>query len=153
MYRTVRFWDLEKFQVVSCIEEEATPVRYIKLLWKCARQRLKVGWRGVSSERNFTGEQFWLLKMLHGPTRLHGWTPHWKFIVRNRTEGVQCSQRSSRTEQGGNAVPDSPAAFLPGVCSSTQMAAACTAASRIRCVCTAGSQSAVLMWSWWTGEK
>lgn len=29
VYRTVRFWDLEKFQVVSCIEEEATPVRYI----------------------------------------------------------------------------------------------------------------------------
>lgn len=30
--RTVRFWDLEKFQVVSCIEEEATPVRYLKSL-------------------------------------------------------------------------------------------------------------------------
>lgn len=43
MYRTVRFWDLEKFQVVSCIEEEATPVRYIKFLLKCAGQRLKVG--------------------------------------------------------------------------------------------------------------
>uniref|UniRef100_A0A8C0QQZ8 Katanin p80 WD40 repeat-containing subunit B1 n=1 Tax=Chelonoidis abingdonii TaxID=106734 RepID=A0A8C0QQZ8_CHEAB len=27
--RTVRFWDLEKFQVVSCIEEEATPVRCV----------------------------------------------------------------------------------------------------------------------------
>lgn len=25
--RTVRFWDLEKFHTVSCIEEEATPVR------------------------------------------------------------------------------------------------------------------------------
>lgn len=43
MYRTVRFWDLEKFQVVSCIEEEATPVRYIKFLLQCTRQRLK--WR------------------------------------------------------------------------------------------------------------
>ncbi|NXN21668.1 KTNB1 protein, partial [Nycticryphes semicollaris] len=27
--RTVRFWDLEKFQVVSCIEEEANPVRCV----------------------------------------------------------------------------------------------------------------------------
>lgn len=71
-----------------------------------------------------------------------------RFIVRNRTESVQRSQRSTRTEQGGNAVPDSPPAFLPGVCSSTRMAAACTAASRTLCVCTAGSQSAVLMWSW-----
>lgn len=52
------------------------------------------------------------------------------------------------TEQGWKAGPNSPPAFLPGVCSSTQMAAACIVASRIRCVCTAGSQSAVLMWSW-----
>lgn len=43
--------------------------------------------------------------------------------------------------------------FLPGVCSSARMAAACTAASRIRYACTAGSQSAALMWSWSTGEK
>ncbi|KAL8184034.1 UNVERIFIED_CONTAM: Katanin p80 WD40 repeat-containing subunit B1 [Gekko kuhli] len=27
--RTIRFWDLEKFQVVSCIEEEAIPVRCV----------------------------------------------------------------------------------------------------------------------------
>ncbi|KAL7978763.1 hypothetical protein Chor_013252 [Crotalus horridus] len=27
--RTVRFWDLEKFHTVSCIEEEATPVRCV----------------------------------------------------------------------------------------------------------------------------
>ncbi|XP_042695448.1 katanin p80 WD40 repeat-containing subunit B1 isoform X2 [Centrocercus urophasianus] len=27
--RTIRFWDLEKFHVVSCIEEEATPVRCV----------------------------------------------------------------------------------------------------------------------------
>lgn len=27
--RTVRFWDLEKFQVVSCIEEDVTPVKYV----------------------------------------------------------------------------------------------------------------------------
>lgn len=26
--RTIRFWDLEKFQVVSCIEGEPGPVRY-----------------------------------------------------------------------------------------------------------------------------
>jgi len=43
VYRTVRFWDLEKFQVVSCIEEEATPVRYIKFLPQCTRQGLKSG--------------------------------------------------------------------------------------------------------------
>lgn len=65
MYRTVRFWDLEKFQVVSCIEEEATPVRYITFLLKCARQRLKVGEGGVSSERSCTGEKFGLLEILH----------------------------------------------------------------------------------------
>lgn len=27
--RTIRFWDLEKFQVVSCIEGEPGPVRYV----------------------------------------------------------------------------------------------------------------------------
>lgn len=32
VHRTIRFWDLEKFHVVSCIEEEATPVRYITFL-------------------------------------------------------------------------------------------------------------------------
>lgn len=35
--------------------------------------------------------------------------------------------------------------LLPGVFFSTQMAAVCMVATRILCVCTAGSQSAVLM--------
>lgn len=50
--------------------------------------------------------------------------------------------------EGWNIVPDFLPAFLPGVCFSTQMAAACIVASRIHCVCMAVSQSAALMWSW-----
>lgn len=57
MHRTVRFWDLEKFQVVSCIEEEATPVRYNKFLLQCTRQRPKLGAKGEFHERENTGEK------------------------------------------------------------------------------------------------
>lgn len=73
--RTVRFWDLEKFQVVSCIEEEATPVRYIKFLLKCTRQT-KGGVEGEFPQReSLLGRSLGCWRCCTGPP---GCTPDWK---------------------------------------------------------------------------
>lgn len=66
MHRTIRFWDLEKFHVVSCIEEEATPVRYIKFLPQGARQRPKLGWDWRFYERESCGEKLELVHQISG---------------------------------------------------------------------------------------